>query len=113
MDIGQVTALIQQGESHSLEFKKSTTQLKPAFETVCAFLNGNGGIVLIGVSDNTRQEFAREINKIEPTAQIEISYVLLKRVASMSSLLKLIQVVMRLIPMMTVPSSAINLLRVV
>lgn len=89
MDIGQVTALIQQGESHNLEFKKSTTQLKPAFETVCAFLNGNGGTVLIGVSDsgqivgqdvtdNTRQEIAREINKIEPTAQIEIFYVPIK-----------------------------------
>lgn len=89
MDIDQVTALIKQGESHNLEFKKSTTQLKPAFETVCAFLNGNGGTVLIGVSDNgqivgqdvtdnTRQEIAREINKIEPTAQIEISYVPLK-----------------------------------
>lgn len=89
MDIDQVTALIQQGESHNLEFKKSTTQLKPAFETICAFLNGDGGTVLIGVSDNgqivgqdvtdnTRQEIAREINKIEPTAQIEIFYVLIK-----------------------------------
>ncbi len=89
MDISQVTTLIHQGESNNLEFKKSTTQLKPAFETACAFLNGNGGIVLIGVSDagqligqhvtdNTRQEIAREINKIEPTAQIEIFYIPLK-----------------------------------
>lgn len=50
--IEQVLALIQQGESYNLEFKKSTAQLKPAFETLCAFLNGNGGTVLIGVSNN-------------------------------------------------------------
>ena len=45
-----------------------------------------GGIILIGVTndgqivgqdatDNTRQEIAREINKIEPSTQIEIDYV--------------------------------------
>ena len=39
MDIDRVTALLQQGESHNLEFKKSTAQLKPACETACAFLN--------------------------------------------------------------------------
>lgn len=63
--------------SRTLLYVKSTTQLKPAFETVCAFLNGEGGTVLIGVtnngqvigqdvSDTTRQEIAREISKIEP-----------------------------------------------
>jgi ATP-dependent DNA helicase RecG len=85
MDVKQITVLIQQGESHRIEFKKSTAQLKSAFETVCAFLNGRGGIVLIGISDNgqivgqdvtdnTRQEIAREINKIEPSGLIEIFY---------------------------------------
>ena len=89
MNLDQVTAIIQNGESHTIEFKKSTAQLKPAFESVCAFLNSNGGIVLIGISDNgkivgqdisdsTRQEIAREINKIEPPAQLNISYVSLK-----------------------------------
>ena len=36
MDIDQLTALIQQGESDNLEFKKSTAQLKAAFETYIA-----------------------------------------------------------------------------
>ena len=78
--------MIQQGESHCLEFKKSTAQIKPAFETVCAFLNGKGGYVLFGVkdngeligqqvSDNTKQDIANEIRKIEPNAPIEIHYV--------------------------------------
>lgn len=88
MDIDRVTALIQQGESHNLEFKKSTAQLKPACETACAFLNTKGGTVLIGVkndgqiigqhvTDNTRQEIAREIKKIEPPSneQINIEYI--------------------------------------
>jgi ATP-dependent DNA helicase RecG len=86
MNIEQLKSLIQQGESYNLEFKKSTTQLKSAFETVCAFLNGEGGTVLIGVTDkgqivgqdvtdNTCQEIAREIHKIEPPAQCEIIYV--------------------------------------
>ena len=52
MDIEQLKSIIKQGESHTLEFKKSTTQLKAAFETLCGFLNGHGGTVLIGISDN-------------------------------------------------------------
>lgn len=87
MDIGQVTALAKQGESPKLEYKTSTAQLKAAFETVCAFLNRKGGVVLIGVknsgeiigqdvTDNTRQEIAREIKKIEPPADVNVYYVL-------------------------------------
>ncbi len=85
MDINQITAIVQQGESHNIEFKKSTAQLKSAFETACAFLNGQGGVVLMGVSDkgkiigqsvtdNTRQEIAREIKKIEPSVFIDVDY---------------------------------------
>jgi ATP-dependent DNA helicase RecG len=35
--------LIAQGESETLELKRSTAELKPAGETLCAFLNGEGG----------------------------------------------------------------------
>lgn len=80
-----IKKLISQGESETLEFKKSTTQSKPAFETLCAFLNNAGGTVVIGVSssgnivgqnvtDNTKQEIANHIAKIEPTTQLDISY---------------------------------------
>lgn len=85
MKLNDIKKLIQQGESETLEFKKSTQQLKPAMETLCAFLNNRGGTVLIGVNnngdiigqevtDNTRQEIANEINKVEPSAQIEVNY---------------------------------------
>jgi ATP-dependent DNA helicase RecG len=86
MNIEQLLSLIKNGESHTIEFKKSTAQLRPAFETICAFLNVDGGFVMIGVNDkgqmigqditdNTRQEIAREISKIEPPAEIKIDYV--------------------------------------
>lgn len=77
MDIRQLKALISRGESETLEFKTSTAQLKPACETLCGFLNAQGGFVLIGVgskgqmigqhvTDNTHQEIANELRKIEP-----------------------------------------------
>src|SRR5438105_2796934 len=86
MDIDRVTALIQQGESNNLEFKTSTAKLHSVFETICAFLNGNGGTVLIGVKDNgqivgqdvtdsTRLEIANLLSKLEPPTTLEISYI--------------------------------------
>lgn len=85
MNLTQLKSLVTKGESETLEFKKSTAQLHAAFETVCAFLNTKGGIVLIGVSekgqilgqdvtDSTRQEIARELNKIQPHVDIKIAY---------------------------------------
>ncbi len=52
MDIQRIQSLIAQGESSTIEFKTSTSQLQRAFETICGFLNGNGGSVLLGVSDS-------------------------------------------------------------
>ncbi len=86
MDIEQLKQLVSKGESQQLEFKKTTSQLKPVFETLCAFLNGGGGTVLFGVTDNgqilgqqvhdkTRQELARELSKIEPKATPDIHYI--------------------------------------
>lgn len=85
----QLKSLVKQGESDSVEFKKTTARLNAIFETVCGFLNNKGGIVLIGatdkgdlvgqdVSDSTRREIANELAKIEPPAEIEINYIPLK-----------------------------------
>jgi len=38
--------LVAQGESETLEMKRSTAQLPRAGETLCAFLNGQGGMVV-------------------------------------------------------------------
>ncbi|MDR3441748.1 MAG: putative DNA binding domain-containing protein [Legionella sp.] len=86
MNIEQLNKLISKGESHQLEFKKSTGQLKPAFESLCAFLNEAGGTILIGitdkgkiagqqVNDKTQQEIAREISKIEPKTSLNVHYI--------------------------------------
>lgn len=81
----ELEALVKLGESETLEFKKTTGQLKPALETIAAFLNHKGGIVLIGVdrkghilgqdvTDSTQQEIAQEIRKIEPAISPDINY---------------------------------------
>jgi len=49
-----LTQLIARGESETLELKHPTAELKRAGETLCAFLNGEGGKVLIGVAPDGR-----------------------------------------------------------
>jgi len=89
MNLEQVKSLVEKRESKTVEFKKSTGLLHSAFATLCAFLNGKGGTVLIGVTDNyqivgqeisdrTRIEIANEIKKIEPTASIDVHYIPVK-----------------------------------
>lgn len=86
MKIAEIEKLIQQGESNTLEFKSSLAELKKAMTTVCALLNREGGSVLIGVkndgrlvgqtiSEATHQEIARELNKFEPPAHIQVNYI--------------------------------------
>ncbi|MFN7096622.1 MAG: helix-turn-helix domain-containing protein [Gammaproteobacteria bacterium] len=81
-----IVDIAKQGESSTLEFKKSTTQLKSAAESLCAFLNTYGGLVLIGVPQNgeivgqhitdaTQQEIANLMQKFEPHANVNISYI--------------------------------------
>lgn len=99
VNITQLKNLIQQGESQHLEFKKSTTQIKPAFETACAFLNNKGGTILIGVKDNgqligqeitdqTKQLIAHESRKIEPKSNEEIIVILNKEESMTTSSIK-------------------------
>ncbi len=44
--------IIQSGEDRRTEFKESSSSLPSSlFETICAFLNTGGGIILLGVND--------------------------------------------------------------
>ncbi len=81
MDLAAVNQLVAEGESDRLEFKKSTGELKAGVQSLCAMLNGSGGMVVFGVTaggkvvgqditDATLQEVAREIKKLEPAATI-------------------------------------------
>ena len=44
--------LTAEKEGGKVEFKQTTGQLERGMETLCAFLNGEGGTVLFGVADN-------------------------------------------------------------
>ena len=82
MTLDEVRGLVEGGESPQVEFKRSTGQRSAAARTVCAMLNGTGGHVLFGVtddgeivgqevSDSTRQDIARELSQIEPQVVLD------------------------------------------
>ena len=53
MHINQIKEFLEEGEGLNLEFKKATNKLPDnLFETVCAFLNTDGGFILLGVDDD-------------------------------------------------------------
>ena len=87
MTISELEALVRRGESDSVEFKKRTGQLTGqltrAAETFCAFLNGHGSLVVVGVSpdkkmigqivaDGTLRDIAQCFKRFEPFAPIRI-----------------------------------------
>ncbi len=55
MTSGQLQKLLANGEGLHCEFKKAYDNLPTnLFETVCAFLNTDGGDILLGVADDGR-----------------------------------------------------------
>jgi ATP-dependent DNA helicase RecG len=50
MQLQDVEKLIQNVESETVEFKRSTGQRTTAAKTLCSMLNGTGGMVLFGVT---------------------------------------------------------------
>lgn len=84
--LAALQSLIARGKSEALEFKRSTAELKRAGETLCAFLNGEGGQVLIGVApdgrlvgqavaDITLRDITAMLGRFEPVARVEMSRV--------------------------------------
>ncbi len=47
-----ITEIISKGESERVEFKESLAEIKEILQTIVAFANSKGGIILIGVKDN-------------------------------------------------------------
>ena len=85
----RIQALIQAGESRTVEFKTARRQLpRDLYETVCAFLNRDGGDILLGVRDDggipgverdcaeqMKRDFATAINnpqKINPPCYLGV-----------------------------------------
>jgi ATP-dependent DNA helicase RecG len=86
--LAALQSLVALGESQTLEFKRSTAELRRAGETLCAFLNGDGGQVLVGVgpkgqlvgqqvADITLRDIAATLGRIEPAARIDLDRVAL------------------------------------
>ena len=83
-DINRLTA--SETETDSVEYKETTGQLERGMETLCAFLNKDGGTVLFGindkkkvigqeVADTTKRNIADAINRLEPAAAVQITYI--------------------------------------
>ncbi|MDR1882395.1 MAG: putative DNA binding domain-containing protein [Prevotella sp.] len=81
-----VKKLIAGTENGEVEFKETTGQLERGMETLCAFLNGTGGTALFGVTDkgkitgqevadSTKRNIAEAINRLEPAAAVQVSYI--------------------------------------
>lgn len=81
-----IRKLIAGTEGGQMGFKETTGQLERGMETLCAFLNGEGGTVLFGVtdkgkiagqevSDKTKRDIAEAIRRIEPFAFVDVSYI--------------------------------------
>lgn len=77
MNETELNKLIKEGESERLEFKRSTGQRTEAAKTVCAMLNGAGGMILFGVTDGgepvgqqvstrTLADITHELRRIDP-----------------------------------------------
>ena len=81
MQPAELERIVASGESETVEFKKSTAQLPRCGEALCAFLNGQGGRVFIGitpdgriagqqVSDSTLRDVAAMLVRFEPPALV-------------------------------------------
>lgn len=86
MTLQDLQLLVAKGESETVEFKETTGQRGEACRTLCAFLNGNGGTVVFGVSrkgkligqmvsDETKKDLARTFCDFEPGVEIPVGYV--------------------------------------
>ncbi len=74
---------LKSGEGPNMEFKSSTGELREGLQTICAFLNGSGGIVLFGirpngqpegqhVSDQTLRDIAQALDRFEPPVNLPV-----------------------------------------
>ena len=90
--IEQIKKLIAGGENQHVEFKKAKNDFpNDAFETICAFLNTEGGMLILGVEDdgtikgvnpdsidNIKTKFITSINNqqiLSPTIYLDINEV--------------------------------------
>jgi ATP-dependent DNA helicase RecG len=86
VNLEELRHLVAEGETERVEFKRSTGQRTDGARAACAMLNGAGGFVLFGVTEqgeivgqqistHTLEEVANELRRIEPPAFPDIETV--------------------------------------
>ena len=65
--------IISQGESETVEFKKSLSESKEIIKTVSAFSNTKGGRIFVGIS-NYGKALGVEIGKDTKSREMGVSY---------------------------------------
>lgn len=87
MTLDDIKTLIASEESRTLELKKTTGELKEGMHSACAFLNTEGGWLIIGitptshkitgqeVTDNTQREIAQALSGLTPAVDIRPEYI--------------------------------------
>lgn len=82
MTIDELRSIVGEGESASVEFKRTTGRRTDGAKAVCGMLNGAGGFVVFGVTDNGEirgqevstesvEDVVAELRHIEPRALLE------------------------------------------
>ncbi len=83
ISLSELKSLVAAGEGPTLEFKRTTGELREGLQTTCAFLNTAGGRVLFGVnprgaiagqqvSEQTIHEVTAALERFEPPAVVNI-----------------------------------------
>ena len=85
LTFSDIQEIIRNDEGRTLEVKETTGEIVKAMCAACAFLNSDGGWLVFGVTpklkivgqqvtDNTKQEIANHLRKIEPSINVSVQY---------------------------------------
>ena len=86
MDLQQIKSLIADGESRTIEYKKSIAELEKLGKAICGMLNVRGGYAFIGITDSgkiigtevvdaTKKKLTEFCNHFDPWINLDIDYV--------------------------------------
>lgn len=89
IDIDYLRNIVSNNEGVDVEFKETTGQLNRGMETLCAMINGRGGIVVFGVnnkgkiigqeiSDKTTREIGDALRRFDPAIEVQPQYIKLE-----------------------------------
>lgn len=88
MTLDKIKTLIKHQESSSIEYKQSMAELDKLGKAICGFLNGQGGVGFLGITDNgqiigievtesTKNKLSSFCNHFDPWPELKIDYILL------------------------------------